>query len=41
MRVLQELLGHSSYAVTADVYAYVAPAQQRDAAERLAAAYGW
>jgi len=41
MRVVQELLGHSSYAITADVYAHVAPAQQRDAAERLAAAYGW
>lgn len=41
MRVVQELLGHSSYAITADIYAHVAPDQQRDAAERLAASYGW
>lgn len=41
MKVVQEILGHSSYAFTADIYAHVAPAQQRDAATRLAAAYGW
>ena len=41
MKVVQELLGHSSYAITADVYAHVGVAQQRDAADRLAEALGW
>lgn len=41
MKVVQELLGHSSYAITADVYAHVAVSQQRDAADKLAEAFGW
>jgi integrase len=35
MRVVQELLGHSSYAITADVYSHVGAGQQREAADRL------
>jgi len=37
MRVVQELLGHSSMAVTADVYSHVTPAFKRQAAEALEA----
>jgi integrase len=35
MKMVQELLGHNSYAITADVYAHVGVAQQKDAADRL------
>lgn len=41
MKVLQELLGHSTFAVTADVYSHVGVTQQREAADRLAAAFQW
>ena len=41
MRVVQELLGHSSFAITADVYAHVSAGQERDAATRLETAFGW
>ena len=41
MKVVQELLGHSSYAITADVYSHVGVTQQRDAADRLAEVLGW
>lgn len=41
MKVVQELLGHSSYAITADVYAHVGVDQQKDAADKLAEAFGW
>jgi integrase len=34
-KVVQEHLGHSSYAITADIYSHVGPAQQREAADRL------
>ena len=34
-KVVQEHLGHSSYAITADIYSHVAPVQQREAADRL------
>ncbi|WP_425432352.1 tyrosine-type recombinase/integrase [Geodermatophilus amargosae] len=37
-KVVQEHLGHSSYAITADIYSHVGPAQQREAADRLAQA---
>jgi integrase len=37
-KVVQEHLGHSSYAITADIYSHVGPAQQREAADRLDAA---
>ena len=41
VKVVQELLGHSTYAVTADTYAHVAVEQQREAAERLGEAFRW
>ena len=41
MEVVQELLGHSSYAITADVYSHVGVSQQKDAADKLAEAFGW
>ncbi len=41
MKVVQELLGHSSYAITADVYSHVGVRQQKDAADKLAEAFGW
>ena len=41
MRVVQELLGHSSYAITADVYSHVGANQQREAAQRLETAFLW
>jgi hypothetical protein len=34
-KVVQEHSGHSSYAITADIYSHVAPAQRREAADRL------
>jgi hypothetical protein len=34
-------LGHSSYAITADIYSQVGPAQQREVADRLAEALRW
>ena len=36
MKVVQEVLGHSSMAVTADVYSHVTPAFKRQAADALA-----
>ena len=41
LRVIQELLGHSSYGITADIYSHVAVEQQREAAERLGEAFPW
>jgi integrase len=40
MRVVQELWGHSSMTVTADVYSHVTPAFKRQAAEALEAYLG-
>jgi integrase len=40
-KVVQEHLGHSSYAITADIYSHVGPALQREAADRLDAALRW
>lgn len=40
-KVVQEHLGHSSYAITADIYSHVAPVQQREAADRLDEALQW
>ncbi len=40
-KVVQEHLGHSSYAITADIYSHVAPTQAREAADRLDAAIQW
>jgi integrase len=41
LKVVQEMLGHSSYGITADVYAHVNVEQQREAAERLGEAFPW
>ncbi len=41
VRIVQEVLGHSTYAITADTYAHIAVAQQREAAERLGEAFPW
>ncbi len=40
-KVVQEHLGHSSYAITADVYSHVGPTQAREAADRLDEAIQW
>jgi len=40
-KVVQEHLGHSSYAITADIHSHVGPAQQREAADRLDQALRW
>jgi hypothetical protein len=40
LKVVQELLGHSSYGITADIYSHVAMEQQR-AAERLSEVFPW
>ncbi|MCZ2805748.1 site-specific integrase [Modestobacter sp. VKM Ac-2983] len=40
-KVVQEHLGHSSYAITADIYSHVAPEQRREAADRLDEALDW
>lgn len=40
-KVVQEHLGHSSYAITADIYSHVTPTQQREAADRLDEALPW
>ncbi len=40
-KVVQEHLGHSSYAITADIYSHVEPALQREAADRLDQALRW
>jgi hypothetical protein len=40
-KVVQEHLGHSSYAITAGIYSHVGPAQQREAADRLDQALRW
>jgi site-specific recombinase XerD len=39
--VVQEHLGHSSFAITADIYSHVAPEQRREAADRLDEALEW
>ena len=36
MKVVQERLGHSSIAITADTYSHVAPSLQREAADVFA-----
>lgn len=40
-KVVQEHLGHSSYAITADIYSHVSPEQRREAANRLDEALDW
>lgn len=41
LRTVSELLGHSSVAVTGDVYGHVSTEGARSAVERLSAAMGW
>jgi site-specific recombinase XerD len=41
VKVVQELLRHSSYAITADIYSHVAVEQWREAADRLGEAFQW
>jgi len=41
MRKVQDLLGHSSYVITADVYAHVGEPEMREVADQLTAALGW
>jgi integrase len=41
LKVVQELLGHSSYGITADIYSHVAMEQRREAAERLSEVFPW
>jgi integrase len=37
LKAIQEVLGHSQIALTADTYAHLAPAMKRDAADKLEA----
>jgi integrase len=41
IKIIQELLGQSSYGITADIYSHVDVEQQREAAERLGEAFPW
>ncbi|WP_369794109.1 tyrosine-type recombinase/integrase [Geodermatophilus sp. Leaf369] len=41
IKVVQELLGHARYAITADTYSHVAPAQRREAADRIEDSLDW
>jgi integrase len=41
LKVVQQMLGHSSYGITADVYAHVNVEHQREAAERLGEVFPW
>lgn len=41
IKVVQELLGHSSYAITADVYSHITPQLRREAADGIDAALDW
>lgn len=40
-RVVMETLGHSGISITMDTYSHVLPQQQRDGADKLAAALRW
>lgn len=35
LRVVAELVGHSSVAITADIYAHVLPEQQQEVVDRM------
>jgi integrase len=41
LRVVQEILGHATISVTADVYGHLVPELQKDAADRMDDALGW
>lgn len=34
-RTIMELLGHSSISITSDIYAHIAPAMMRNAADKM------
>ena len=38
MKTVQEILGHSDYSTTANIYAHVTPQMRKDAADKIAAA---
>ena len=40
LKVVSEILGHSSIAITGDVYGHVAPDVSREAMDVLSAAFG-
>ena len=40
LKVVQERLGHSSIAITADTYSHVAPGLQREAADAFSRVWG-
>jgi integrase len=40
LRLIQEILGHSSIAMTADLYAHIAPSLMREAAEKMESILG-
>jgi integrase len=41
MKVVQQILGHSSFTVTADIYSHVAPELEAEAMGKLGEALGW
>lgn len=41
MKVVQKILGHSSYTITADIYSHVAPELEAEAMGKLGEALGW
>lgn len=41
MKVVQKILGHSSMAITSDIYSHVAPELETEAASKLGEALGW
>ena len=40
LKVVSELLGHSSVAITADIYAHVMPEMQREVVKKMDDLYG-
>jgi integrase len=40
LKVLSELLGHSSVAITADIYAHVLPEMQQEVVKKMDDLYG-
>ena len=40
MKVIQEMLGHTSYTLTANTYSHLTPESQREAAKRMDCLFG-
>ena len=40
LKVISELLGHSSIAVTSDIYAHLLPSMQREVADKMNDLFG-